>query len=284
MACSSSSSSTNDPNAPASDAGPEGAATTDADTADTAEPADAAPPDRIGAIFAISDTTATDGGTKSAYRAGGSFRHTTSPDTTTKTKTVGPCMVETIGDGEPAKEEILSAGALHIAGGAKAIDISPDSKKQYAVSSGNTALWNGGEMLTASADGKDVPAFTTSLVAPSKITLSAPAAPGGSLTVARSAGVNATFTGTSSGVVVLYFDIAAGQAAYAATCTFDAKSGSGQIPAAAFADFPAGEGTFDFYVKETSVTTPPGWQVRFTASKALVDSAGEALAGRATFE
>ena len=135
-----------------------------------------------------------------------------------------------------------------------------------------------------SADGKDVPAFTTSLTAPSKITLAAPVVTAGALTVKRSDGVSATFSGASSGLVVLYFSATSSTMAFAATCTFDAKAGSGSVPAAAFADFPAGPGTFDFYVKQSSVVMPAGWEVHFTASKAVVDPAGIALAGDATFE
>lgn len=286
------SSSTNDV-ATAPDGSAEGAAPGDggadvvtdgASTADAADPADAAPADHIGAIFAISDTTAADGGAKSSYRAGASFTHVTSPDGTTQTKTVGPCIVEIIGDGPAAQETDLSAGPVHITGGSKAVDLTPKSDNTYAPSVGSTALYNGGETLTVSGDGKDVPAFTTSLTAPSTITLAAPVVTSGSLTVKRSTGVTATFSGASAGSVVLYFSATSSTMAFALTCTFAATAGGGSIPAAAFADFPAGNGTFDFYVKQTSRVVVAPWDVRFTASKAVVDPAGIALAGDATFE
>lgn len=254
-----------------------------AEAAATDAGVDAAPSDRVGSVFTISDTT-TAGGAMSSYRAGASFRHITSPDTTVTTKTIGPCLLETYGDGEQAKEVVLSAGVVQIAGGSTPITLTPKSDSTYAISTANTSLYSGGQTLMVTAAGKDVPAFTTSLVAPSAVTLSAPAAPGGSLTVTRSAGVTATFTGASSGDVVLYFDAAATDKAYSLTCKFKAAAGTGVIPAAAFADFPAGNGTFDFYTSETSVATPPGWYVRFTASKAMLDSAGNGLAGNATFQ
>jgi hypothetical protein len=262
------------------DATPTGDAGTDA-------PADASvagSADRIGAVFAISDGTAADGGTKSASRAGASFTHVTTPDGTTQSKTVGPCLVEIIGDGTAAVEEDLSAGIVHIEGGSKNLDLTPMADKTYAPLTASTLLFGGGETLTARADGKDVPPFTTTLTAPSKITLAAPTVTAGALTVTRSTGVSATFSGASSGSVVLYFSSATATKAYAATCTFPAASGAGVVPAAAFADFPAGDGTFDFYVKESSVAAVTGWQVHFTASKAVVDPAGEALAGQATFQ
>ena len=37
-------------------------------------------------------------------------------------------------------------------------------------------------------------------------------------------------------------------------------------------------------MKDSSVAAVTGWQVRFTASKAVVDPAGQALAGQATFQ
>lgn len=274
-----------------SDASPapnDGGATEDAardGRADASADIDASPPDKVGAVFAISDSTTVDGGAKGRHRAGGFFARTISPDTTVTTKTVGPCILETVGDGMQAKEEAASAGTVHLEGGRKAIALAPKADKSYAAVSGSEALWSGGETLTARAEGQDVPAFTATLKAPSKITFTAPVmTAGGDLTVSRSSGVSATFSGASSGVVVLYFDIAASTNAFTATCTFDVSSGTARVPAGAFADFPSGEGTFDFYMKESVVAAPPGWSVRFTASSAIVDASGASLAGRATFQ
>lgn len=287
------SSSTNEVAAPA-EAGSDAAAPVDGgeedatDGASAPDAADAAPADHIGAIFAISDTTAADGGAKSSYRAGASFTHVTVPDGATQTKTIGPCVLETIGEGTAAQETDVSAGAVHLTGGAVAIDLAPKGDNTYAPSVGASSLYAGGETLVATADGKDVPAFTTSLTAPSKVTLAAPLVTSGALTVKRSNGVTATFssagTGATAGAVVLYFSATSTTMAFALTCTFDGAAGSGTIPAAAFADFPAGPGTFDFYVKQTSRVVVAPWDIRFTASKAVVDPAGIALAGDATFE
>lgn len=278
----------------AADAAFEGAAPVDGGTSDAADEAsatdaaDAAPADHIGAIFAISDTTAVDGGAKSSHRAGASFTHVTVPDGATQTKTVGPCVLEIIGEGTAAQETDVSAGTVHLTGGAAAIDLAPMSDNTYAPSTGATALYAGGETLVVTADGKDVPAFTTSLTAPSKVTLAAPVVASGALTVKRSSGVTATFssaaTGAAAGSVVLYFSATSTTMAFALTCTFDASAGTGTIPAAAFADFPAGPGTFDFYVKQASRVVVAPWDIHFTASKAVVDPAGIALAGDATFE
>jgi hypothetical protein len=287
------SSSTNEVPSPA-DAAFESATPADASADDAADgaiatdAADAAPADHIGAIFAISDTTAVDGGAKSSFRAGASFTHVTVPDGATQTKTVGPCLLEIIGEGTAAQETDVSAGAVHLRGGAAAIDLAPKSDNTYAPSTAPSSLYSGGEMLVVTGDGKDVPAFSTSLTAPSKVTLAAPAVVSGALTVKRTNGVTATFSsavsGAAAGSVVLYFSATSTTMAFALTCTFDASAGGGTIPAAAFADFPAGPGTFDFYVKQTSRVVVAPWDIRFTASKAVVDPAGIALAGDATFE
>lgn len=253
--------------------------------ADTAPADDAAPKERTGAIFAISDTsTVDDAGPESSHRAGAHFEHVTKLDTTTSSKTVGPCVVETIGSGDEAVEEPKSAGTVHITGGLQAIDLAANVDGTYDAVSGQTALFAGGETLTVTADGKDVPAFATSLTVPTLVTLTAPAAPGGALTVSRSAGVTATFSGGAAGTVVLYFGLAGQSSAHTATCTFPASAGTGVIPAAAFEDFPAGVGTFDFYVKQASTASPDGWDIRFTVSKGIVDGTGAVLAGDATFQ
>ena len=281
IACSST---TSDASPAPSDGGGSDAAFRDGG-ADAPADIDAAPAEKIGALFAISDSTTVDGGARGRYRAGGFFARTISPDTTVTTKTVGPCILETVGDGMQAKEEPASAGIVRLEGGKTAIALMPKADKSYAAISGTEALWSGGETLTVRATGQDVPPFMATLEAPSKITLTAPnMTAAGDLTVSRSGGVSAVFNGASSGAVVLYFDIAASSNAFTATCTFDVSSGTARVPASAFADFPAGEGTFDFYMKESVVATPPGWNVRFTASSAIVDASGASLAGRATFQ
>ena len=240
----------------------------------------------LGGIFAISDSITVDGGLRGLHRAGAFFTHPDGIDTTTTAKTVGPCLVETIGNGNAPGETDFSAGALHITGGAKTIDLVPNAQKAYDPVSGSTSLWSGGEMLTVAAEGKDVPAFTVSLVAPSKLTMTAPALPKGAtnLSVMRSAPFSATWTGASSGQVVLYFDAATGANAFSATCTFEASALKAEVPAAAFADFPAQDGTFNFYVKQAAVASPSGWTVRFTASSAIVDPTGASATGYAAFK
>ena len=258
----------------AADAAPSDAADAGADTGN------------IGRVFAISDTVTVDGGTKGSYRAGAYFVETKGTETGTTTKTVGPCVVETLTGASTLVETDRSAGTVRITGGMQPVDLAP-SGTTYNAATGKTALWSGGETLVVTADGKDVPAFSTSLIAPSKLTLTAPAlpsTPNGSLAVTRSADLAATWAGTSSGQVVLYFDAAESTKAYSTTCTFSAKDGKATVPAGAFADYPKGAGTFNFYVKEVATTSAIGWSIKFTASSAIVSGAGASATGSVDFK
>lgn len=286
FACTSSDTSTA---APTSDGGAT-APGDDAGANDAASASDGAKEEElgdIGRIFAISESTLTaDGGIRASHRAGASFVRRTGVDTTTTTKTVGPCVVEILGSGETPTEVDLSAGKVQITGGAKPIDLVPNGDATYDAVSGSVALWNGGETLTVTAAGKDVPAFKTSLTAPGKGTVTAPALPalGADLVVKRNAPWSATWSGATNGQVVFYFEATTPSNAHSATCTFDAKAGKGDVPAAAFADFPAAAGSFDFYVKEAAVASPSGWAIRFTVSSTMVAPSGEGANGSASFE
>lgn len=265
------------------DAGTDDAASaSDTGASDAGDLGDAGGGSQSGFVYAISDSTSADGGTKSEYRAGASFVRTTEPDTRVS-RTVGPCEVEKYDDQSPPEQDV-SAGIVHIQGGSANLDLAPKADGTYDQLTAASLLYAGGESLTVKADGAGVPAFTTTLTAPSKITLSAPVPTMGTIDVTKSAGVSATFTGASSGKVVLYFSTTDAMAAYSVRCKFPASAGTAKIPAEAFQDFPTGDGFFDFYVEERSDVAPSGWQIHFTATKAVVDASGTALQGAATFK
>ena len=235
-----------------------------------------------GAVFLTGDATSTG----ASHSAGAAFVARSTVDQSVTKKAVGPCAVEIYGNGAGPKETFRSAGKLTFTGLAKAVTLTPAADKTYDRITGSTALFVGGETFTVTADGADVPAFTATLMAPSKLTLTAPALPAANaaLKVTRSSGIEATWTGASSGEVVLYFDEAASSNAFSTTCTFPASAGKGTIPAAAFADFPSGAGTFNLYVKTVAVLTPADGYVRVTASSLLVSATGAGASGDSTFE
>jgi hypothetical protein len=262
-----------------------GGPTDDSAAAATDADAEAAIGDRRGTLFAISDSTTIDGGARDVHSVGASFTTGGGADPSVTTRTVGPCVVEVRSTGDGPTEIAVSAGPLHLTGGLFAVDILPTAGV-YAAINGAGALFHGGETLTVTADGKDVPAFTVAVTAPSQMTLTAPALPAaaGSLTVTRSAPFIATWTGGTSGTAVLAFSAATSARATSATCAFPAADNKAEVPAAALADLPAAPGAFDFYVKATGLATPAGWPVRFTVSRAAVDGRGVAASGAATFQ
>jgi hypothetical protein len=295
LACSSSDSTANT-GTPAADAAPETSPPADTGSETTPQPEagpDAGPEDggaeaggteQVGGVFAISDSTSVDGGAVGYHRVGAFFVRSTGVDTTITKSTVGPCLLEKIGNGTTPVEKDVSAGAVHIQGGSKVIDLVAKADGTYEPVTADESLWAGGETLTVVADGAGVPSFTTTVLAPSKLTLTAPAVSQGSVEVVRSAPLVATWTGASSGVVVLYFDITTSSEVFAATCTFQADADTATIPAAAFAEFPAGTGFFNFYVMNSSAVSATGWAIRFSASSAIVDPSGGAAIGSATFK
>ncbi|MFO0679398.1 MAG: hypothetical protein U0169_22925 [Polyangiaceae bacterium] len=289
--------------APASDAGPGGgdaASASDATTKDAAADAettsDAGSTAKVGAIFVIHDAyefvpASADGGsdastddagpvTKASSRAGAYFVKREGPAAPTTPKTIGPCVVETFGASVKPIETALSAGTLTVSGGTRALTLTPTATKAYATESSSTlGLWTGGSTLTFRAEGADVPAFEASLVAPSKLTLTEPVPAAGSLALVKADGLHVAWTGSSSGRVVFYFDAATSNVAASATCSFDAAAGSGDIPAGAFADLPGSQGTFEFYVKNTTTTDAAGVSIVVTASSLLVAKRPNPAAG-----
>jgi hypothetical protein len=246
--------------------------------------------ENVGAITALSDSTTIDGGVHGSYRTGAYFvrRQITPP--LFPPATVGPCLVETFNPNDPGgPERDMSAGALKITGGTSPLDMAPGTKDNYAgLRSSTSALWNGGEMLVATAAGSasGVPAFSASLTAPSKLTVTAPALPqtaSGSLTVARDAPLTVSWTGASSGSVIVYLDIATPNKAYTVTCTYKPSDATGQVPAAALGMLPAGAGSYDLYVIERASPSVPAWKINFAASSSMGDPAGHAATGNVTF-
>jgi hypothetical protein len=154
----------------------------------------------------------------------------------TKTQS-GPCnVVDCITDGGiPTLPPPLSAGTISVAGtlvdGGISIHYLPNGYETYPVS---TRVWNGGDTLTVTAAGGDVPAFSgKSVTAPNSLVLSAPACSGDACgSASKSTALNLTWTGgASSGVQAqLLSAIPAGGHSIVATCNF--TSSPATIPVA----------------------------------------------------
>lgn len=152
---------------------------------------------------------------------------------------LGPCVLQTCTTGLTGA---ASAGLITISGGAETMTLAPAMDKTYAQQTASERLFMGGETLTYSAQGADIPAFTKTLTAPARATITSPAKPSTSLAVSRTQDLTVTWTGGAGGKV----QVALIGATIASTllCRFEASAGTGTIPAAALAMLPAGNGGF----------------------------------------
>jgi len=159
------------------------------------------------------------------------------------TVTQGPCVLTTCNYPSDASESMTpaSVGPITLAGAEAPVTIAPQPGGTYATFSDTTRLlWTGGESLTFSAPGGDLPGFEQALVAPSTVTVTQPALVQGRTTASRGSDLAVAWTGTSAGALML--ELSAPQTATEplvdAKCTFDAAADRGVIPAALWSAIP----------------------------------------------
>lgn len=164
-------------------------------------------------------------------------------DYCTTAQTIGSCSFLQCMNGFPTG---VSAGTVTLTGAAQPITLMPNPDKTYtAVTSTTTPMFSGGENVTFAATGADVPAFSKSLVMPSRATITSPSKPAAaaSLVVPRGQDYSVTWSGGGSGKVqVALFTL--GTVPQRLICYFDASAGDGKVPTAALAMLSAGAGSF----------------------------------------
>lgn len=171
---------------------------------------------------------------------------------------MGPCEVDTCSG---AAQTNVSAGTIQIFGATKAISLAPAADHTYAMQNSTTALFGAGDTLTFVAAGADVPAFTRSVTAPNKITITAPVQPGGpTLTVNRSSDLAVAWTGGGSGqvLVALLSGADTGTSAY---CRFPSSSGQGSVPTQVLQRLQGGMGGYAMAAIDDGETDAGMWAV-----------------------
>lgn len=120
---------------------------------------------------------------------------------------IGACRVSVCNPGSqlpPAIPPARSAGVVTVSGANVPITLTPDHNDVYSSFSAMSQLaWPGDNTLTLIAAGADVPPFQLSAVAPSLVTLAAPATPGSQLTIDRSRDLTMSWSGGRNGTVEL---------------------------------------------------------------------------------
>jgi hypothetical protein len=177
-----------------------------------------------------------------------------------------------------------SAGVVSVTGvKGSALMISPGAGNVYTAATGSTQLWDGGEMLTASAPGAVVPAFSgKTVVAPSVVGVTAPACSLASCgTIMRSSPLAFTWTNGTQGTINASATTVKNGVTTYINCTFAATAGTGTISAAVLGqlDQTVDGGIGVITLNNTNVTTfsAGDYSVVYTATNA-------SLAKPATFQ
>ena len=169
--------------------------------------------------------------------------------------------------------EQMSAGTISIAGGLRPITLDYDYGEDRYEDSGATApepAFNGGEMLTLSAAGDEVPMFDTTFAAPSHVTVTEPDFNAmGSFDVSLSNDLAIAWTGGTVEDVTALLDAEEGLLRVMALCTWPASAGGGNIPTAVLGNFSAGmSGVLSINGTMTTTVQSGDWPITITITDA----------------
>lgn len=192
------------------------------------------------------------------------------------TRIVSECEIEECPrSGEMGLVDFVSAGSLHLGLPGAPADWAPIGFS-YAAQSAAELWWAGGESVTLRAEGDVVPAFTTSLVAPSSMVVNSPP-----FWTAEGLEVNATnpFTVTWSASasddsvqVAIYEPQTVSTDAIGARCTFRAASAAGSIAPPVLSLFHKGDASIRVYSIAEARPTVDNWSLRTTLRRLAVTS------------
>jgi len=187
--------------------------------------------------------------------------------------------------GDAGLPPITDAGVITVSGGAMPIMLTPQSGGGgYAAFHGTSPLWSGGESITVSAAGGEVPAFAATTTAPGTATLTMPAAR--PTTIARGSDLMLSWNGSGIGLVeVLLSAASAGMPAVEVHCRYPLAAGHGVVPAAILANLPAGSMGAMVMTTLTPQTVSAGsnWSVDVALETAAVDQSGASVSSSVTF-
>ncbi len=160
--------------------------------------------------------------------------------------TTGACTVQKCANSAPVSNN--NAGIITVTGGAPGTSTLTPSGDTYAPVMMNTLYWTAPLTLSVTAAGGDVPAFSTSVSAPSLITVTSPAPPnqdmlGPPMSILKSSDLALAWTGGSAGSDV-EFTLTSLPGDYLVRCKYAAANGAGTVPSAILTEaFDAGATT-----------------------------------------
>src|SRR4051812_14551963 len=143
---------------------------------------------------------------------------------------------------------------------------------QYSVYMQYMPMFFGGEALTFSAVGAEVPAFGGEVTAPAQLVISKPAHT--QLRLQRVEDLALGWTGGGAGELRVSLAVQQMTSTPGVDCAFAANLGGGIIPSAALQTLPSGSGVLTLSVVSESDVAAGDWQVAITATTGTVDAAG----------
>lgn len=172
----------------------------------------------------------------------------------------------------------VGAGMVTLTGPAGMMPLAAGSDGSYSLSLGTDKPWSGGESFTISATGDVVPAFTATLLAPSRPRMLTPARPamnGPNPTATRSAGLPITWSAASPGTMTITIATDTATSFLDLLCDTATSSGSYTVAPEALAALPADgtDTTLTANVSNSSTTMAGDWPITFTIENVPNDDA-----------
>lgn len=164
----------------------------------------------------------------------------------------------------------VDAGVITITGGKVPVTLTPNAMSAYpVVSDGANDLFDGGEMITITAAGGTIPAFTGTLLASVGVDVTLPLEPPnkGPLPVDRTSDLVFTWNNGGPGDVILFLNDGLGTRV---GCTFSSAAGKGTVPKAALAKLSAGaKGSFGLAALTLKTVTAGSWSIQLAVGTAF---------------
>jgi len=167
----------------------------------------------------------------------------------------------------------VTVSGLGVDGGAVTLRWNTTTMKYESFAAANSGpLFTGGETLTASAPGDTVPAFTQTVTAPSRVTVTQPAClSGGCGALDRSTPYRVNWSGGTQGTVTVTLFGNDGTNSIGVSCTATAAAGTLSVPTSLLAHLP-GSSMASLSVATTNETafSAGDWATKFTARDTAV--------------
>ncbi len=180
----------------------------------------------------------------------------------TTSNRIGTCYLESCTSSTTIT--YASAGTLTITGGAQTITLTPDATNKYAPFSAMTDLVQPGQMLTLTAAGATVPAYTATLAMPAPLTITSPSKTSTPLPVSRGADFTLAWSGGTAGNVSVSASSSSTGEPFV-FCEFAASAGTGSIPGPLLAMLPAGAGAIGATGWVSTTKQASDWSLYFSA-------------------